>query len=220
LPPWRALVFSVTMWAVSLAAFLVSFGWYFYPNYQGKYLKEVHHTSYEDSEILTGLPFLFGAMGSLGGGRLSDWLVRRTGSRRWGRSLVGVVGFTGAGLCVLATGFVASRWQAVALLCLAFLINDLAIPVIWAVCSDVGGRFVGTVAGIMNMIGAVGAFFSPVILPRVLAALPEDYPAAYRWRIIFVGLSASWFLGALAWVFINAARPLFPEPGPEGGRVK
>ena len=43
---------------------------------------------------------------------------------------LGLIGFFGAGACVLATGAVTEAWQAVALLCLAFLINDLAIPVI------------------------------------------------------------------------------------------
>src|SRR5262249_57824957 len=131
-------------------------------------------------------------------------------SRRWGRSLIGVAGFTAAGLCVLATGFVARPWQAMALLCLAFLVNDLAIPVIWAASADVSGRFAGTVAGLMNMAGGVGAVLSPVLIPY---ALPSK-PSAADWRFIFVGLAASWFLGAVCWLFINAGKPLFDDPAP------
>jgi MFS family permease len=207
-PPLRPMLTSVTMWALCAAAIFVNFGWYFYPTWQPRYLKEVHHISFEDSEIITGLPFLCGAFGALVGGGVSDKLVRRIG-RRWGRSLVGLVGFTGAGLCVLATGFVAEAWQAVVLLCLAFLVNDLAIPVIWAVSADVGGRFVGTVAGIMNMAGGIGAFLSPLLIPYVLAALPEGMGVDVRWRLIFVGLAAAWFVAAVAWLFVDAARPLF-----------
>jgi MFS family permease len=208
-PPARVLAGSLTMWCLCVVAFAVSFGWYFYPTWQPKYLKDVHGISYEGSELLTGLPFLCGAVGSLAGGRLSDVLVRRTGSRRWGRSVVGVAGFIGAGACVFATGFVAQAWQAVLCLCLAFFINDLAIPVIWAVCADVGGRYVGTVAGVMNMSGGFGALLSPTLTPVILAALPAAYSPAQRWRLIFVGLAGAWFVGAVAWVFINAARPLF-----------
>jgi MFS family permease len=211
-PPWRGLLLSPTAWALCLASFCVCFGWYFYPTWQPEYLKDVFGIRYADSEILTGLPFLCGAVGSFVGGRLSDSLVRATGSCRWGRSLVGVVGFSGAGLCVLGTGFVAHPWQAVALLCLAFLINDLAIPVIWAASGDVGGRFAGTVAGIMNTAGGVGGLLSPVLIPRVLAWLPPDYAAPQRWRIIFAGLALSWFVGAAAWLFIDAGKPLFDEP--------
>ncbi len=207
-PPLCALFGSLTMWALCVASFCVSFGWYFYPTWQPKYLKEVHRISFADSEILTGLPFLCGAVGALIGGSLSDRLVRRIG-RRWGRSLVGLFGFSGAGVCVLATGYVAEAWQAVALLCLAFLINDLAIPVIWAVSADVGGQYVGTVAGLMNMIGAFGALLSPVLIPHVLAALPTAMPAAERWQLIFAGLAIAWFVSAAAWLFIDASKPLF-----------
>ena len=207
-PPLRSLLGSLTMWSLCVAAFFVSFGWFFYPTWQPKYLEEVHGISFADSEILTGLPFFCGAIGSLIGGGISDTLVRRIG-RRWGRSLVGLVGFTGAGLCVLATGFVAHAWQAVTLLCLAFLINDLAIPVIWAVSADVGGRFVGTVAGLMNTIGAFGALLSPALIPHVLADLPASMLVAQRWQIIFAGLAVAWFISAAAWLFIDASKPLF-----------
>jgi MFS family permease len=208
-PPWRGLVFSLTLWSLCAASCFVCFGWYFYPTWQPKYLQDVYGISYEGSELLTGAPFLCGAVGSLLGGRLSDSLVRRTGNRRWGRSLIGVVGFTAAGLCVLGTGFTTTAWQAVTLLCAAFLVNDLAIPVIWAVCADVGGRYAGTVSGIMNMAGGIGAILSPILIPRVLRMLPADYSGPERWRLIFAGLAVSWFLGALSWVFIDAATPLF-----------
>ncbi len=210
-PPWRRLVFSLTIWSFCAASCFVCFGWYFYPTWQPQYLQDVYGISYEGSELLTGAPFLCGAVGSLLGGRLSDSLVRRTGNRRWGRSVLGVVGFTAAGLCVLGTGFTTTAWQAVTLLCLAFLVNDLAIPVIWAACADVGGRYAGTVAGIMNMAGGVGAILSPILIPPVFARLPAAYSPAERWRIIFAGLAVSWFLGALSWVFIDASKPLFPE---------
>lgn len=210
-PPARQLAGSLTLWGLSIAAAAVSFGWYFYPTWQPKYLKDVFEISYEGSELLTGLPFLCGAAGCLIGGGLSDRLVRVTGSRRWGRSLLGLVGFTGAGLCVLATGFVTAPWQAILLLCLAFLINDLAIPVIWTVCADVGGRFSGTVAGIMNMVGGIGGMLSPTLIPQVLARLPEDMAPAIRWRIIFAGLATSWFVGAIAWLVVDAGKPMFKE---------
>jgi MFS family permease len=120
---------------------------------------------------------------------------------------VGVVGFTGAGLCVLATGFAASAWQAVTLLCLAFLINDLAIPAIWATCADMGGQFAGSVAGLMNTVGALGAILSPLLIPVVKARL-SGLDLEQRWRVIFVALAGAWFLGAVAWLFIDASRRL------------
>ena len=218
-PPLRPMAASPTLWAVSVAAFGVSAGWWFFPAYQPKYLLEVHHTGASQNALLSGLPFVCGALGSLVGGRLSDWLVRRLRSPRWGRSLIGVAGFGGAGLCVLATGFVADVYQAYALLCLAFLINDLAVPVLWQASADVRGRHVGTVSGVMNMVGAVGALLSLVLTPVVMEHLPKTLDAAARWRLVFAGYAGCWFVAAAAWLFVNSGKPLFPTvvhgPDPE-----
>lgn len=209
-PPLRALVGSLTLWAVCLAGFGVSLAWYFFPTWQPQYFEDVYGIRFEDSEILTGLPFLCGALGCLIGGGLSDAVIAWTGSRRWGRALIGMVGFGGAGLCVLATGYTTQAWQAVTLLCLTFLINDLAIPVIWSVSADIGGRYVGTVAGIMNTAGALGGAITPVLIPVIDRNL-QGYDVAFRWKIIFTGLAGAWFVSAAAWLFIDAGKPLFPK---------
>jgi len=122
-----------------------------------------------------------------------------------------VGGYTLAGLCILATGFTTSVWQAETLLCLGFLVNDLTVPIIWAVCVDVGGRYAGTVSGLMNMIGGFGAALSPFLLPRVYERLHAHYDNLLCWRFIFAGLAVSWLLGAMCWIFIDASKPLFPE---------
>src|SRR5262249_38240058 len=171
-PSLPSLAGFVSMLAICVVAACVSFGWYFIPTWQPQYYKDVFGISYEDSEFLTGLPFLFGAVGCLLGGGLSDALVRWTGSRRWGRSLLGLVGFILAGLCIMGMGFTTKPWQAIALLCLANLVNDVAIPVIWAVCADIGGRYVGSVSGLMNFAGAIGGFPRPVMIPMVLKGRP------------------------------------------------
>lgn len=204
-PPWRCLVWNPNIWALCVASAGVSFGWYFYPTWQPEFLRETFGIDFKDSEIITGLPFFCGAIGSLIGGSLSDWLIRKTGSRRWGRSGLGVVGFTGAGICVLATGAVSEAWQAVALLCLAFFINDLAIPVIWAACTDIGGRYAGTVAGVMNMAGGLGSVVSPSLTP----ILREHFHLG--WPAIFVVLAGGWFIAAVAWLRIDASEKLEPH---------
>jgi MFS family permease len=225
MPPWSILLRSGTLWALCVAGACVSFGWYFFPTWQPDYFKQVHHitddkhfeviTGLPYLEVVTGLPFFFGAFGALAGGSLSDWLVRRLGSRRWGRSLVGIGGFVGAGVCVALTGLAQTAWVSVALLCLAFFINDLAIPPIWACSTDIGGRYAGTVAGIMNMMGAVGAFLGPVLTPVFKAIPPEGAPYPQQWAVVFAILASAWFVGAVAWLFVNAGKPLIDPAAPQ-----
>jgi MFS family permease len=212
--PWGQLLASPSLWAMCVASAGVSFAWYFFASWQPKFFKDVFGIKPEDSEWLTGLPFLCGAVGALIGGRLSDWLIRTTGSRRWGRSLVGFLGFVGAGTCVACMGLTVVPWQAVTLLCVAFFINDLAIPPIWAASADIGGRYAGTVAGVMNMAGCVGAFLGLVLTPVLLAVFPQELSLRTRWILTFAVFAAAWFVAALAWLGVDASRPIVQEPAP------
>ncbi|HTU20608.1 MAG TPA: MFS transporter [Gemmataceae bacterium] len=207
-PSWRVLVGSLTVWAVCTASFFINLGWYFYATWQPKYWQEVHNIPYADSGWLTGAPFVCGAVGTLLGGFGSDRMLRRGISRRWSRALIGIAGYLLAGLCMLATGFTSTVWQAETLLCLAFLVNDLTVPIIWAVCTDVGGRSAGALSGLMNMVGGVGAVISPALLPHAHELLHAHFDHRLSWRIIFAGLASAWFFGAVAWLFIDAGKPL------------
>lgn len=205
--PWRRLLEMPSVYALCAVSAMVSFGWYFYATWQPLFFKQVYGVDPSKSEIITGLPFVFGAAGSLLGGFFSDQLIRMTGSRRWGRSLMGIGGFSAAGLCFLASSHCPLWWQATTLLCLASFFNDLGIPPIWAACADIGGRYSGTLSGVMNMAGGVGSVACPIVIPVLNEAL-EEYPAQERWIIIFSILAAAWAIAATCWAFINAAKPI------------
>src|SRR5262249_1119143 len=220
--PWDRLILMPSVYMLCLVAALVSFGWSFSATWHPECCEDVFgmdpSTSGIQAEIITGLPFIFGACGSLIGGRLSDQLIARTGSRRWGRSLMGIGGFTAAGICFLSSSFCPVWWQAAALLCLASFFNDLGIPPIWAACADIGGRCFATLSSSINMAGGVGCVACPLVIPYLNRALME-YPAQQRWIMIFSILSSAWFIGAVTWACINAGRPI-EEPAKEEPRME
>lgn len=192
--PWKRLLFSRNLWAVYLVAFAINFSWYFYITFLPKYLKDRFGVDFADSEIMTGLPLLVGGLSCLAGGRLSDRLIRRSGSLRWGRSLVGVAGYTAAGLCTLVVPSVGTAWGVIAMICVACAFQDLAVPVLWSVCTDIGQSYAGTVGGCMNAVGAVGGALSPLFAARL------------GWEMIFFAYGAAYLLGGLLWLGIDASR--------------
>jgi ACS family glucarate transporter-like MFS transporter len=209
--PWRNLILSRNLLAIYGVAFCVSFSWYFPVTLFPRFLDDRFQKDFSQSEIESGLPFLAGAVGCLVGGRLSDSLIRRTGNKRWGRSLPGLVAFALAGLCAIPIPFTSEPWQAVALLCLALALQDLAVPCIWSVTADVGGRYAGTAGGFMNTIGAVGGALSPLVVGAL--ARESGWPAAY------LAIAASYFLGSILWIRVDATETIFgkeprAEPGP------
>ena len=56
----------------------------------------------------------------------------------------------------------------IACFALATLGVDLAIAPSWAICSDVGKEYTGTLSGAMNMMGALGSFASSLAFPALL----------------------------------------------------
>jgi len=104
------------------------------------------------------------------GGVLSDWIVRRWKSRKWGRRLNGLVGLVVAGLAIMAVPWAHPVWLLAALLCVSFFCNDLIMGPAWAACADVGERCAGTISGAMNMtgqfFGAAGMAFAGFMLQR------------------------------------------------------
>jgi WD40 repeat protein/sugar phosphate permease len=173
-PGWGVLLGNLSVILLCTSSFWLCFAWYFYPTWQPRYLADVFGFAPDGwlLEALTGAPFLCGAAGCLFGGRLTDLLCRGPLGMRWGRAVIALGGFAGAGGCVLAAGMASSLWLAVTLLCAAFLINDLAVPVMWATSGDLGGPSAGSLSGLMNSVGAVGAILLPVLIPYVLALLP------------------------------------------------
>jgi ACS family glucarate transporter-like MFS transporter len=193
---WLRLAGSANIWAVCLVSGAVSFSWYFYVTFLPQYLNDVFQVAFDESELMTGLPLLVGGVGCMVGGQLTDWLIRRTGARRWGRSGIGFVGMAGASLCALATTQMSSAWSVIATICVACVLQDLALPCLWSVAVDIGGPYAGTICGVMNSAGAIGGALSPLVVSRVAGM--------FQWNAVFLLFAAAYGLAAFAWLRIDA----------------
>jgi hypothetical protein len=63
----------------------------------------------------------------------------------------------------------------------------------------------------MNMAGGVGAVLSPALTPVFLESFPDGVPAPTKWLVVFTILASAWFVAALAWLVIDAGRPIVQE---------
>jgi MFS family permease len=197
--PWGSLV-SVNVLAVCVASFSVSFCFYFYITFLPQYLNDQFQVNYRESQWMAGLPLLLGGFACLAGGVLSDHAIRRTGSRRWGRSLVPVLAWSAAGACAFAVPQLGSASGVVFVLAAGFACQDLGVPAMWSLPVDMGGRFAATLGGWMNTAGALGGMLSPLIAAKMAIA--------HGWNSTFIVFGSVYFVGALAWLVIDASRPI------------
>ena len=198
--PWFSL-FSPNVLALCVASFSVSFCFYFYITFLPKYLKEQFQVDYAQSQFISGLPLLLGGLACLAGGFLSDRLTRATGSKRWGRSLMPIAGWTAAGLCAFIVPQLQTATAVMLALILGFIFMDLGVPSMWSLPADIGGRYAGTLGGWMNMAGCLGGMLSPLIAARM--------SIAYGWNSTFLIFGSIYLLGAIAWFRVDASKPIY-----------
>lgn len=199
--PWGRLLRARPVLLICGQYFACSYAWYFFITWFPTYLLEVHKFDLKQSALLAGLPLLLGGGGCLLVGALTPPVQRWLGSAGLTRRLFGVCGFTGAALCLLAATWIKQPLLAVSAIGLASLCNDVTIPGSWTTCMDIGGRYVGTISGMMNMVGNIGGFLSPIVLGYIVGRTGNWDLTFYVTAVVYAG-------GALCWWIIDPVTPL------------
>jgi sugar phosphate permease len=200
---WSRFLKSRNAWALCLMYGFGGFAGNFITSLLPIYLRDHRHLGDNTAAWLSGLPLAFGIVSCLLGGVLSDWLIRRLGSRTWGRRLVGCVVLALAGLVTLSTLWVEEVWLLGLVFSAWFFFNDATMGPAWASCADVGERYAGTLSGAMNM---TGAFFGAVGMAIAGRLLHRD-----RDDLVFILFACSYSLAALCWLAVDVAKPLVPR---------
>ncbi len=223
--PWRKIFLSRNLWAVCGMYVVTNFCWYFLMYNHPRSMKlqfakwEVNDdgTPYAEGKmalaLLSGAPLIIGMFGCLLGGMLSDRYIRRTGDRKWGRRVLGMVGYSGAGACYLAAAGVKlgdpdNLLAYAGLLILMGFMNDLIMAPAWAVCQDIGQNYAATVAGTMNMVGNLFGAVSGILVTGLML---KHFPGNTGILYLFSLYAVIYFVGAGLWLFIDADKPISPE---------
>jgi len=209
--PWKKFLASPTVWLLWLQYFCMSYGWYFYITWLPTYLREARGVPFEKSALLAGLPLFFGGIGCFTGGWAARRLAQISGNVRRARRCVAVAGLATAGVMLVVATHINDSLFAMIALGLASFANDLAMAPDWGACMDVGGRLAGSLSGSMNMMGNFGGAVGPVVVGYLLDGTKISATAAPTlegWTRAFLVAAAIYFVGAIAWVFIDPVTPL------------
>ena len=89
--------------------------------------------------------------------------MKRTGSAKIGRRVVAIVGLLGCAVCIVPAALTENAYIAVYGLTASMFFLECTIGPSWAVPMDTGGKYSGTVSGMMNMAGNFGGAISPIV---------------------------------------------------------
>lgn len=176
------------IWSIIISFFAVNFMTYFFMTWFPSYLVMERHLSIKNMSVVNVIPWLFGMLGYVLGGTLSDYVVKRTGNTIKSRKLVIFFSLIGLGISVGLCGLANSTMLAIILMSFGVFFGYLATPSFWASIGDsvkssnvggVGGfaHFLSNTAGIVApsitgyIVQGTGKFTSAFILAGSLALL-------------------------------------------------
>jgi len=195
--PWGVLLRSRSVLLLALQYYIVSFSWYFYLTWLPTYLQEHHHLSTVQSARFAVFPLFFCGVGSLFCGALSPRFTRWTGNLGRTRRLMSITGFLGAAIFLGSSVYMRTAGSTMCLMATACFFNDWVVPHSWASCMDIGGRYAGSLAGTMNLMGNLAGVSSSILGGYLLQRTASD------WNLFVSVLAAVYLAGAFCWPFID-----------------
>jgi sugar phosphate permease len=191
--PWSTLVSSGNMWAIMIAYFTYVYCLWIFLSWLPSYLIEFRHFTLIKVGLFASLPLLAGVVGDTVGGVATDWLLKVSGSAKIGRRVVAIVGLLGCAVCIVPAALTDNAYAAVYLLTASLFFLEFTIGPSWAVPMDTGGKYSGTVSGMMNMAGNFGGAISPIVF-GVLVQFGS-------WQAPFIVAAALLVVGSAVWAF-------------------
>ncbi len=202
--PWRAILSSPQMWALSATYFCYGYSLNMFLAWFPKYLDAARGMSLTQMGVFASLPLAAGVLGDIAGGWFSDEIIKKTGRIKFARKVVAVTGFFIAAIVCPIAVLEPNPYISIALFGLAVFSLELVVGNAWAVALDIGGNFAGSVSSVMNTLGNIGG--------TIMAAATGYIVASYGWNMSFYVVAALAAIGGILFLFVDASRQIYVEP--------
>ena len=210
--PWKFVLAQANLWLLGGIISCGAFTTYMFFSWYPTYLKLARGVDPLSASWFAGLVLASGAAGSLVGGFLSDFLVRRTG-RRGIRCRIGIIAMTSAALAMAASPHCDRNELATACTAWACFAVHVQAAAWWGVVTDVSGKHLGALFGLMNSLGLPGAIGSQLFLGRFVDWMASyGYEGRAQWDPSFNVYAIVLLVGAVAWYLVDADRSLIEPP--------
>jgi ACS family hexuronate transporter-like MFS transporter len=191
-------------WAFVLGKFLTDPVWWFYLFWIPSYFNTTYHLNLTHSAIHVSTVYIVASFGSILGGYLSGWLIKR-GLPVYKARKISMFIFACCVVPIFFVRYTSSIWPAVWLISLAASAHQAWSATIFTLASDVFPKHtLSSVVGIGGMAGSVGGILFPFLIGIILDHFKLLGFLGTGYNIIF-GICAGAYL--LAWVIMQLLSP-------------
>lgn len=174
---WLELARNRRVWALVLPRLASDPVWYFYVFWLPDYLQRGRHLNLVEIAAYGWIPFLFADAGNVGGGAISDWLIRR-GLRPLQARLAVLIGVGCLTPVSALAGQVSSAVFAISLICVAtFLCQCWSTNIATLAADLLPNSSTATVVGMMGTAGSLGGVLFTQLMGFVVGHF--GYPPAF-----------------------------------------
>jgi MFS transporter, ACS family, D-galactonate transporter len=162
--PVRLLVTSPSLWPFYAGYFALPYCQYIFLTWLPQYLTHYRHIPLVMASALSALPFIVAFVAANFAGWAMDWLAAAGWTTR-GFHRKAFVGLGAAmyAACTLIAATAQSNTLAVTMIIVANAGLAFYVVPYWTTCSDIAPQQTGTLGGIMNFFGIIGATLSPYV---------------------------------------------------------
>jgi ACS family hexuronate transporter-like MFS transporter len=184
--PLRHYIRSPAVLATAAEFFASNYILYFFITWLPSYLTNARHLNIKTMSIITVIPWLLGAIGSVAGGVLADWLLRASGRPVFSRKIMVTCGLAIAAAALLLTTQTTSLTAVVALIAIANITLHATPGSTWVLLQELVppsrlGVVSGYVSGLANLSGIIGPAITGFII---------QYGGGYGSSFVLAGLVA------------------------------
>ena len=194
--PLLALLRHRSVWGIIFTQIGYLYAYFFFLTWLPGYLILERKMTVLKTGFVASLPFWVGMIGTLAGGWLGDYLIRRGFSRTASRKWIIGSGFTLSTILVVTAAFTYQTWLAVTLLTLCMGCMRLATASIHATPLDLAPPgAVASLASIQNFAGSLSALMGTIVTGYIVEATGSFVAA-------LVAAGGMALFGAISYVFV------------------
>ncbi len=201
---WKKLLSQKQTWAFIAGKFFTDPIWFFFLFWLPTYFSSTFHLDFREPNLPLVLIYSGTMIGSLGGGYLSSWLIKKGWPVYKARKFALLI----AALCVfpiLITRFTDSLWVVVGLLSLSVAANQAWSANIYSIVPDMfPKKVVASVVGIGGMAGAIGSVLFPLFVGYILDFYKAQGNIVVGYNLLFIICGLSFLV---AWLIIHMLVP-------------